>query len=399
MKKKNTQNINLPIKFQKRLSYIYRIENVNYLLNYKFLLFYIFSFTFFNTSSQEANNKDLSVFLNKDIFNKVLSKAKYPIVLMEKRNPGPPDGLEYKSDFVIDIDETDTPLFLYTGEEAKEIYSWAVDDENIKGQNGETIVANGSVVSIDNEVKSNITQSWNLLRKDAEDVLEDYEEFKQAQENGVIEKSEKYPWPENLKHEDFKIIAYESFEDALKHMNTKNLKGFKVGAKLKYLKVQIPSQPNIQFKSPTFPINQFVVKTTATGELWAKIPKIRCVKRCRIGPIKFCCGWKVSWVWRRVASVTLSPIVKANAIVKFSTPKNEKVLAKGEFTKLRLDHFILRKIPLRGIANRYIKNLELEIFDVRKWLVTIPVIDANIGLKKISIPPNNDGVEVIVELK
>lgn len=365
--------------------------NFSFTVKYKRLLLVLLYFSFFNLNSQESN-KDISIYLDKEVFNKVLSKAKYPIILMEKNNPGPPESFVYKSDFVMEIDETDAPLFLYTEEEANEIYSWAVDDEINNNLNESTFLIN------DNDFKSNVTRSWNLLRKDAEDVLKEYEEFKKAKRDSTIDNSIEWIWPENLKESELEVIAYGTFEKGIEQLNKQNIKGFKVGAKLKYLKVQVPSPPNIQFKSPTFQINQMVVKTTATGELWAKIPKIRCVKRCRIGPIKFCCGWKLSWVWRKVAQATISPLIKANANITFLTPNNEKILAKGKFTRLRLDHFILRKIPLRGIANRYIKDLKLEIFDVKKWLLSVPIIDTNIGVKKITLPPNDKGVEIIVEL-
>ena len=79
--------------------------------------------------------------------------------------------------------------------------------------------------------------------------------------------------------------------------------------------------------------------------------------------------------------------------------RGAQVYAKGKFNRLRLDYPILEKLPLESIANLGIRKKELMVYDARKLLATVPVLESDFGVKQIGLPPHANGMRIEIELE
>jgi len=157
-----------------------------------------------------------------------------------------------------------------------------------------------------------------------------------------------------------------------------------------YLRVIVEKEPKVSLTSPRISLDNVEIKVTATGELWAKYPWWNCYR--------WCTKWKKVIKCKRVAKVTVSVKIKAEAHADLRV-KAAKVIVQAEFDKLRLNYPVLDKIPLEGIANKALEDKLVYAFDAAKFVTTVPLLESNFSVDKLTLPPSTDGLNVGIEIK
>lgn len=155
-------------------------------------------------------------------------------------------------------------------------------------------------------------------------------------------------------------------------------------------------EPDFELNGKRFDLNNLTVIPSGSGEVWAKYKWFKCTRRTRIGGI--CYRWR--WTTRntRILKISLALRVKVSAHAKV-IPENSLVKIYGEFDKLRLDHTLLRIIPLEKLANGYLGKKPLVIFDAGQFVKTIPVLKKDFKVSKIEIPNDTGKVNVKISIK
>lgn len=156
------------------------------------------------------------------------------------------------------------------------------------------------------------------------------------------------------------------------------------------LRVRLKQQPKIGLQSPRIDLSGVVIDAMATGELWAKFPWWNCYK--------YCLKWRKVTKCERIASVTASLEVKAEAHAMLSV-RGVQVFAEGKFDKLRLAYEILDKIPLEGLANRGLQGKEVLVYDGSQLIATVPVLRSNFVIDSIDLPAKPDSIAVGVNIR
>jgi len=157
-----------------------------------------------------------------------------------------------------------------------------------------------------------------------------------------------------------------------------------------FLRVTIKKKPRVSLRSPRIDLNGISIEVAATGELWSKYPWWNCYK--------WCTKWEKVHKCDRIASLTVSPDIAAEAHATIEAAA-ARVLVRGEFDKLRLDYDILNKIPLEGVANKALKGKPLFVYDASQLIATVPILQSRFGIEKIVLPPNPGGIGVGVVLR
>lgn len=306
---------------------------------------------------------DLTTTIDQSAFTKILDAADIPMVLFEHREPFP-GLLNTTSDDFAYNDSTDKN---YTYEETKNLFKWAVNDAKITGLEDDK----------NNIFRGAIREAWRNLYQEVNNV------YNQATTDT------------RTTNEDFSLKDLEKLKNELYKGNVDNvfsffetkLAGAKAFAKihLAYARVDLLDRPVIDVNSPDFAIGNVRVRATATGELWLKLPYVSC------------CPLRAGFRWVKTASVTVSPVIGAAAAVHFSI-ESLKVMATGRFTRLFLDYPILRDINLAGIGNHYLSSKQFELYDVSKFVASIPYIDKKFAISTIDLPAQTHGVKVDITI-
>jgi hypothetical protein len=53
---------------------------------------------------------------------------------------------------------------------------------------------------------------------------------------------------------------------------------------------------------------------------------------------------------------------------------------------------------LAGLANSYLRNKPFELYDVSKFVASIPYIDKKFKIQDIRLPPQNNSIEIDVDI-
>ncbi len=157
-----------------------------------------------------------------------------------------------------------------------------------------------------------------------------------------------------------------------------------------HLRVTLTTRPSIKLSSPRIDLNGIKINVEATGELWVKYPWPNCYK--------WCTQWKKVIKCDRIASVTVSVDLKAEAHANVMA-KGTEIIARGEFDRLRLDYDILDKIALEGIANRALGDRLLAVYDASQLVATVPLLKSRFAIGSVSLPASADGIGVEISVK
>jgi hypothetical protein len=313
---------------------------------------------------------DLSTTIDQAAFNKITSSMDLPLTLFEHKESFP--GLAVDKDNVKDI--TDSTDRLYSTQETRELFKWAVENSpGAKFRDGES----------ENGYKQGVNQAWMDFKKEVSMIRSQTEqEGRKFQVEGFT--------PEELK-----ILEEGNVDQIFNLLQTKSSSAnFAAKVHLAYAKVELVDRPTFTVNSPDFTAGNVRVKATATGELWIQIPRFKC---CRY-VLGICVCVKVEWHWIRAASLTVSARVGTDATVTFAA-ENLKITATARFNRLYLDYNILRDINLASIGNYYLRRMKFELYDVSKFVASIPYIDKNFAIEDIRLPAQSNGVKVEVDVK
>jgi hypothetical protein len=298
---------------------------------------------------------DLYAEVKQSASDEIVESASYPLTVLEKRQAFP--GCTKLAATM--ATEEDAPFYKLTKAEMRDYLKEAVEDVS-KSQASNDVSVAGEIYSFCGEI---IQQAQHIIEV-ASSAKSDYEgpdvkDLQRIVESGI-----------------------EGLVDTLGDWG--------MYAWCPYLRVIVEKKPNIRLASPRIDLNGIDIKVTATGELWAKYPWWNCSRLCT--------KWNKVNKCERIASITVSPKMKAEAYADLCA-EAAKVIATGKFDKLRLNCKILDKIPLERIANNSLKDKLLYAFDAGKFVATVPLLESMFSVNKITLPPSTDGLNVGIELK
>ena len=173
-----------------------------------------------------------------------------------------------------------------------------------------------------------------------------------------------------------------------------------VAAHCAWLKVVLRDRFSIALNSPVTTVNDVQVAVSATGELWLKHWYAECVDHCGPWDI-WCCHWHSGHKWSRVGEHTIHNVrILSDAKLTFRAKQNG-VVARPRFTKLRLDYDILREIPLEGVANWILdeQNQEIAVLSAEDLHVEVGGTGIKYGPANIEIPTKQGAMLASVELR
>ncbi|HEV8274066.1 MAG TPA: hypothetical protein VGQ04_22285 [Chitinophagaceae bacterium] len=329
----------------------------------------------------DAQSKDLKTEINQSAFDKILTSMDIPLVLFEHNSPFPKNLAAF--DPTSKFDEFDK---VYGYDEMQSLFSWGVNGEA-------TRMADVN----DLELKKELKNQWLTSMEEVNEVIDNYDyAVKKQTEPGYTG-----PLPSDFEGGDISIAKLKTWQKAdvktiltdLSKMAVTSKLDF-VRAHLSYAKAELYDRPTLTVNSPNFKAANIKVKVSATGELWMKVPRFKCCRH--IGPI---CVWVCidRWEWIKIASV--SPSVKIGSDVSITFEIQQlKIFAGGLFDKLFLDYFILRDINLAGIGNIYLRNKKFELYDVSKFVASLPYINKKFRIQDIKLPPRSGGVTVEIDI-
>ncbi|MFT3949548.1 MAG: hypothetical protein QM763_21475 [Agriterribacter sp.] len=329
-------------------------------------------------SNDQEKSFDLSTEINQTAFDKIIQSAEFPLTLFEHNDPFQSQLSEVYAEFSPENKQNEK---VYDYKSLASLIEWSVNGQK-----------NSFSTSLNDEVKEQVNQAWLASIDEVLSVKANYE--KAVKNKTVVGYTG--PAPEDFAGGGISLPQLEKWDGKSVSQIFNDLSGFGTSslsfakAHLSYAKVQLTDRPTLLINSPSFSIKDINVQLTARGELWAKLPQFRCCKKV-LGICVWVCfdGWK----WTKLASITVSPVIGSDITVGFNI-ENLKISAKGQFDRLYLNVPILRDINLAGIANKYMKNRSFEVYDVSKFVASIPYINTNFRITEVVLPNKQSGIQV-----
>ncbi len=324
---------------------------------------------------------DLRTEINQTSFDKILTSMDIPLVLFEHNSPFPRSLTA--TDQISKFDDESDKVYSYN--DMQSLFSWALDGDL-------TSMADVN----DNDLKNEIKKQWRISMEPINEVIANYQ---YAKKNGTAI-DYKGPSESDFDGGDFPMKMIQNWPSAkikdifsVLSKTTVITQDF-VRLHLAYAKAELYDKPSLTVNSPNFKATNIMVKVSATGELWTKVPRFKCCKY-----ILGICVWPCidRWEWVRVKSASASAKIGSNVSINFQT-QGLKIFAGALFDKLYFDYPILREINLAAIGNLYLKNKKFELYDVSTFVASIPYINKKFRIKEIVLPPRNGGVTVEVNI-
>lgn len=321
-------------------------------------------------SQMIAKAQDLRADVNQSTFTKVINSICLPMTIFE-----------YRDDFKRIVPNTDEPTFFadsltttsLTAEKSRALYKAAVEDRT-------------PVREEDAVVEDSLRMEWERVIQEINQIVQDHD---RKRPDDVPEVS-----VEGYTIEELRKIKGATVEETIRFFEAKERGAFALKAHLAFFRLNLNEKPALQVASPSFGMGNIKVEPTVTGELWTKIPEFRC---CRT-VLGICVCVRVSWKWKRIASLTVSPNIGADAEVKFSESQL-KIVAKASFRRLYLDYAILRELNLAAIANYALRDKSFEVYDASQFVASLPYINSKFHIESISLPAKPDGVTIQLNVK
>lgn len=295
---------------------------------------------------------DLYAEVQQSTSNKLLNSVGYPFKVFEKRQDFPGCSKLAAKD--------NDPIYEYSKDEIKVMLKNSVTGVKNRAQNESAVSVNDQVYSFAGSV---IEQAKKVVDV-ANSSGADYEGPDKKEMQGIVDG------------------GIEGLVDTLGD--------FGVYAWNPYLRVVIKKQPTIALRSPRIDLTGISIEVTATGELWAKYPWWNCYK--------WCTQWEKVHKCDRIASLTVSPDVIADAHANIEASA-ARVFVRAEFDKLRLDYEILNKISLEGIANDALRDKLVFVYDAAQLIATVPVLQSKFAIESIALPATQSGIGVGIVLR
>lgn len=313
-----------------------------------------------------AQSQDLKAEVHQTAFDKVLNSVAYPFTVFEKSYPfktvpGPPGRIPPQDENLL--------TKVLSKEESTDYFEWAVENRGP--------VQASPVTDIDNIYRQALQVEWELMKAEIQKLIDEYN--RNSSTPG-------YTFPlTDYTIKELKTISEGTVKQAIEVFNNKEVSAFGIKVHLAYFRLSLDNKPALTVQSPTFSVQDLAVIPTATGELWVKVPVFRC------------CPIRITWKWKRIASLTIAPKFNTGAKVTFRV-KALKVVGTGEVTNLVLDYPILRELELKAIANRILAGKEFELYDASAFVASLEYINTHFRIESISIPQNSNGVTIVVNI-
>jgi hypothetical protein len=304
---------------------------------------------------QKIKNCDLSATIEQSTADKLLNSVKYPFLIIDYHKPFP-------QTFQIE-DSYDTANYFYSTKEIDDLLERAEKFGGLENSNfpdSDEHYIEHQIYDVTSEI---IEQAKNCL-------------------DAINSGDSRYTGPTKKEVE----IILEGGITKLRSY----FKGIRVAAHLSFFRLTLPKKPTIILNSPRFDLKNTPIRVEATGELWCYHPFLKCSR--------WCLKWRYGWKWDRIASITVSPNLVADAYAQAVT-ENALIKVYAQFNKLRLDYDVLRDIPLEGLVNDKLKNRALYIFDTTKFVATIPIMNSRFQIDKIILPPVNNKIQIDITVK
>lgn len=321
-------------------------------------------------NKKSSKSHDFSVILDQSLSNKVVESPDYPLSIIEFDEPFPHKTSEEVGEIQGIIGYRDIQ-YAYSQTEIKTMLEEAV-------KYGTTIKSTGLTDEQIVIYQGLLAESGGIMAE-AKACLDALEE---SQNKRPMKKEEPYSGP--TRDELDKII-----NGGITSL-PQSVKGFELKAHLRAFNVMVLEPPSISLNSPTMTLSRGKLRVGATGELWFKRPSIRC--------IRWCTQWIITWKWVRIARISVSVKMGINAKAT-ALVHNKKVFVRGEFIKLFLDYYVIRRINLAKIANKILHDKLVYVYDPSGLVATIPVLDTEFGVDKINLPQTSGAFRVEIDIK
>lgn len=165
-----------------------------------------------------------------------------------------------------------------------------------------------------------------------------------------------------------------------------------IKAVVTWIKVSLGVAPTFTLAGDSFALSLPKIVVDGTGEVWAKHPWLKCIKK----------KWGICYKWKKVVKHTRLLRVTLRGL-KFKVGARATILtegalvkARGHFDTLRIDHRYLDRIPLEKLANRKLQDRTVVVFDARELVATIPTLKSKFKVDSIHVPPTPGKVSVEV---
>lgn len=303
---------------------------------------------------------DIKVEINDTVLAKITESAKYPVVVLDYDKPFEIKSLEENLVSVNQaLDEGEVNNFIDTiyGESShhSEFYNSLEKEEKEE--------ADKLVKEVYNEVIQAITACVNS-----------YDNVKAGKVNGRT--LEHWEWPEGIPAGDEGRKAMMEMRLEEPGALLKNNSIVSVKTHLRRAKIELMKAPSVKFQSGKIDIDNVDLRSGARVELWVSYKWPNCYR--------WCTQWRWVTKWAYTA-ITINDIkVKAAADVPLATSGN--VLTAGvKFQDLRLDHNLVDWINLAPVANNFLSDKVVKIYDANKFIQTIPVIEKEFRISKFEV--------------
>lgn len=157
-------------------------------------------------------------------------------------------------------------------------------------------------------------------------------------------------------------------------------------AHLRHASVILRERPAISLAVPRTELANVIVHVKVTGELWFYGPK---------PTWDFPWNWPIKWQLWASASPGLTFGAAAHLDVRTD---GHLVRAGGVFDDLRLTVPILDLINLAGLANGYLAGKSQVVYDTRKLVVSIPVLDERFHVAAVNLPAGKGQITIEVDV-
>ena len=170
-----------------------------------------------------------------------------------------------------------------------------------------------------------------------------------------------------------------------------SVRGIEFRALLTDLRVIARKKPTVVLQGPTVNLPSISIAGDAAAEVWWYHPTFHCSW--------LCFNWSVTWSWDRLVRVGVSGVDFDAAGHAEATTDGPLVAVRATADKLRLDYDVIRALPLEGIANHYLGDKPVFVYDASKLVAAVPVLASKFTVASIDLPAITGGLQVDVTIK
>lgn len=300
---------------------------------------------------------DIKIQLNDSLLNKIINSVNYPLVILNHDEVFEPFKALSRSD-------SDRTLTL----SKKELNSLIDAVYRPNERNISTIYDNFDKVETE-EVEHFIKAIYSEWIESLTLCLRAYEEAIQLGEE------KEFVWPEGESQESLQLKKKLEPNEALKEISMIATK-----THLRRATVELTEAPKLKFENGKFTIDNIKIRASVRVEIWQSYNWYKCYR--------YCTRWETVRKWNYVAITKNGLKVKSQVDVGLKTSSNV-LTAHPSFKELRIDHNVFNIFDLSSLANKFISNIKIEVYDANKFTQTIPLIEKDFKISAFEINSSN----------